>query len=121
MYSCSHGETFNCPIEIAEARYGLEVAYKQLNHSNEGHGLHNGGKGLSQAYRVRGKALLSAGYSRTRQPVWGLNGGEMGGTNGFTIVRNDGSHSGHAFVSGVELDAGDMLLIHTANGGGWGK
>jgi len=121
MYSCSHGETFNCPIEIAEARYGLEVAYKRLNESDEGHGLHVGGKGLSQAYRMRAKALLSAGYSRARQPVWGLNGGERGGTNGFSILRRDGGRSQHDFASGIVLESGDMVLIHTANGGGWGK
>ncbi|MEO4042567.1 hydantoinase B/oxoprolinase family protein [Hoeflea sp. CAU 1731] len=121
MYSCSHGETFNCPVEIAETRYGLDVEYKTLNDSGEGSGLHKGGKGLSLAYTLRGPALLSAGYSRTRQPVWGLNGGEAGGTNGFAIRRRDGTTTDHAFASGVELEAGDTILIHTANGGGWGK
>ena len=72
MYSASHGDTFNCPVEICEARYGIDVGYKRLNETAEGSGLHHGGKGLSVSYRPRGRAVLSAGFSRNRQPVWGL-------------------------------------------------
>jgi N-methylhydantoinase B len=121
MYSTSHGETFNCPVEICEARYGIDVGYKRLNESGEGHGLHSGGKGLSVSYRPRGRTVLSAGYSRNRLPVWGSTGGEDGGTNGLSVVRADGKREDHAFVSGLAIEPGDEVLIHTANGGGWGK
>tara|TARA_R110000751_G_scaffold259709_5_gene359058 strand:- start:9587 stop:11218 length:1632 start_codon:yes stop_codon:yes gene_type:complete len=121
MYSCSHGDTYNCPVEIAEARYGLEVDYKALNDRDEGRGQFSGGRGLSLRYRMRGRTMLSAGFSRNRIPVWGLKGGEEGGTNGFTIVRSDGRRDDKAFASGVVLDADDAIEIHTANGGGWGE
>ena len=121
MYSCSHGETYNCPVEIAEARYGLEVGYKALRDDDAGQGRHSGGKGLAVCYRLRGAALLSAGYSRNKVPVWGLQGGGEGGTNGFAVRRRDGSREERAFASGVALEPGDEILIHTANGGGWGK
>ncbi|MEX3010139.1 hydantoinase B/oxoprolinase family protein [Hoeflea sp. TYP-13] len=121
MYSCSHGETYNCPVEIAEARYGLEVGFKTLRESDEGQGRFSGGKGLSVCYQMRGDALLSAGYSRNRIPVWGLEGGENGGTNGFALVHANGAREERAFASGVALKAGDKILINTANGGGWGK
>lgn len=121
MYSTSHGETFNCPVEICEARYGIDVGHKKLNETTEGLGLHKGGRGLSVSYRPRGRAILSAGYSRNRQPVWGLAGGESGGTNGLSIQRGDGSLERHAFVSGLVIEPGDEIRIDTANGGGWGK
>ena len=38
MYSTSHGDTFNCPVEICEARYGIDVGYKRLNESDGGQG-----------------------------------------------------------------------------------
>lgn len=120
MYSTSHGETFNCPVEICEARYGIDVGWKRLSESNAGKGLHSGGKGLEVCYRPRARAVLSAGYSRNKQPVWGSNGGEAGGTNGFTVVRADGSSKAHAFVSGLIIEPGDEIRIETANGGGWG-
>lgn len=121
MYSASHGETFNCPVEICEARYGIDVGHKRLNEGQEGRGLHTGGKGLSVSYRPRGRAVLSAGYSRNRHPAWGLAEGENGGTNGLSIVRRDGARERHAFVSGLVVEPGDEILIDTANGGGWGR
>lgn len=121
MYSTNHGETFNCPVEICEARYGIDVGYKRLNDSGEGEGRHCGGRGLSVAYRPRGRAVLSAGYSRNRVPVWGLAGGGHGGTNGLSVLRGKGSREDYSFVSGLEITPGDEILIHTANGGGWGK
>ncbi len=121
MYSASHGETFNTPVEIAEARYGIEVGYKRLSQSDAGAGRHRGGRGLEIGYRLRAPATLSAGYSRNRQPVWGLAGGEAGGTNGLTVIRGDGATEALAFASGVELSPGDEIRIITANGGGWGE
>ena len=120
MYSASHGETYNCPIEIAEARYGFEVVAKHVTEAPEGEGAHRGGRGVALAYRMRGPAVLSAGISRTRQPVWGLAEGEDGGTNALTVTRADGAVSKHAFVSGLKLEPGDVVSITTANGGGWG-
>lgn len=121
MYSASHGETFNCPVEICEARYGIDVAYKKLGEGAEGAGLRSGGRGLDVSYQPRGRVVLSAGYSRNRVPVWGSAGGAPGGTNGLAILRRDGRREDHAFVSGAVVEPGDTILVHTANGGGWGR
>lgn len=120
MYSCSHGETFNCPVEICEARYGIDVGFKRLNEQDDETSLHRGGRGLTVSYRPRGRAVLSAGYSRNQEPVWGLNGGANGGTNGLSVIRADGRREDFAFVSGLVIEPGDEILIQTANGGGWG-
>lgn len=121
MYSASHGETFNCPVEICEARYGLDVGYKRLRDSGEGKGLHAGGRGMETSYRLRAPAIMSAGYSRARQPVWGANGGADGGVNGLAVRHPDGSRQDYTFASGVRLQPGDEVLVGTANGGGWGR
>ena len=120
MYSASHGDTFNCPVEICEARYGIDVGYKRLSESDAGGGLHRGGRGLALSYRPRARATLSAGYSRNRQPVWGLAGGSDGGTNGLTVIRRDGEILPISYASGVMIEPGDEIVISTANGGGWG-
>jgi N-methylhydantoinase B len=121
MYSTNHGDTFNCPVEISEARYGIDVGYKRLNDGDEGKGLHHGGKGLSVSYCLRSRVMMSAGYSRNRLPVWGSNGGENGGTNGISVRRACGVREDLAFASGVVIEPGDEILIRTANGGGWGE
>ena len=119
MYSASHGETFNCPAEISEARYGLEVGWRKLGAKGEP-GLHRGGRGMSTSYRMRGAAVLAAGYSGYRKRVWGLNGGSDGGNNRLTVIRQDRSRESHAFVSDLTLQACEEILIETASGGSWG-
>ncbi|MBO6540616.1 MAG: hydantoinase B/oxoprolinase family protein [Rhizobiaceae bacterium] len=121
MYSASHGETFNCPVEICEARYGIDVGWKRMNETEEGAGLHRGGRGLEVCYGLRGEAVLSAGYSRNRMPVWGSNGGADGGTNSIAVLREDGERKSYSFASGLKLRAGDKVIVSTANGGGWGQ
>ena len=121
MFSASHGDTYNCPVEICEARYGLDVEYKRISKREGGIGRNSGGRGLALSYRARGDAVLSAGYSRARLPVWGLNGGADGGTNGLKVVRRDRSEKSYSFASDVHVEAGDRIVIETAGGGGWGR
>lgn len=121
MFSASHGDTFNCPSEIAEARYGLVVERKSLSEEPGGDGLHRGGQGLSVIYLLRGEATLSAGLGRTRRPVWGSAGGGEGGCNRLAGLRVDGSIETFSIGSGVPLAPGDRVSITTAGGGGWGR
>lgn len=73
LFTSSHGDTFNCPVEIAEARYGQEVGGKRLNLPDPSHGVNIGGPGVITRYRMRAAATLSAGLSHATHPVWSLN------------------------------------------------
>jgi len=117
MFSTSHGDTFNCPVEIAEARYGLTVVRKALGERPRLDGVHTGGRGVTVEYELRGPANLSVGYTRARIPVWSAQGAPPGGWNSMHVLRTSGKREHHSFVSGVALDAGDRVLIETASGG----
>ncbi|HLW91294.1 MAG TPA: hydantoinase B/oxoprolinase family protein [Roseiarcus sp.] len=122
QFSSGHGETFNCPVEIAEARYGLNYRQLSLNDEPGGEGRHRGGRGLVKEFAIGGpETELSIGYSRHRQRVWGLAGGAPGTTNRVEIDRRRGDRETHALVSGLPLAAGDIVRIITAQGGGWGR
>jgi N-methylhydantoinase B len=122
QFSSSHGETFNCPIEIAEARYGFNYRRLSLNDEPGGEGRHRGGRGLVKEFAIGGpETEISIGYSRHRQKVWGLAGGAPGTTNRVEIDHGDGKSETHALVSGLQLAAGDVVRIITAQGGGWGS
>ncbi len=121
MYATGHGDTFNCPVEICEARYGIDVGYKRLNDLGTGKGRYRGGRGINLSYHPRANVILSAGYTRNRIPAWGAHGGADGGTNGLEIIRQDGTRQAHAFVSGAIVEPGDEIRIFTANGGSWGR
>jgi N-methylhydantoinase B len=122
QFSAAHGDTFNCPIEVAEARYGFAYRRLALNDEPGGEGRHCGGLGLIKEFEIRGgETEMSIGYSRHRQRVWGLAGGAPGTTNRVEIDRRDGGRETHALVSGLPLAEGDVVRIVTARGGGWGE
>ena len=117
MFSTNHGNTFNCPVEICEARYGLTVVHKRLMDECPNPTGQSGGRGVSVCYEARTSARLSVGYTRAEEPVWSLNDQPSGGTNALIINRQSGESEFHQFASGIALEAGDQVLIETANGG----
>ncbi len=121
IFSVFHGETFNCPAEISEARNGLVVDRIMLNESGGGAGRTRGGRGITVDYRIRaGDSFLTCGYTRTRIAPWGASGGGDGTPNGVEIHRAGGTVEHHAFATAVPLGAGDVVRIRTGNGGGFG-
>ncbi|MEZ5667170.1 MAG: hydantoinase B/oxoprolinase family protein [Alphaproteobacteria bacterium] len=122
MFSASHGETYNCPVEIAEARYGHLVGRKTLRADAAAGGTgRRGGCGVETLLRLRAPATLSVGYGRTRVPVWPLAGGAPGGVNGVGITPGGQAQERLlAFASGVALQPGDEVRLFTAQGGGHG-
>ena len=114
LYSSSHGDTFLCPAEIAEARYGVDVVERSLNLPADPN--HRGGAGLKTRYRVRCPATLSVGMSRSSQPVWSANG-QQGGTNGLFVDRAGQPPETLRFASGYALQAEDEISITSAYGG----
>lgn len=120
MYATGHGDTFNCPVEICEARYGIDVDYKRLNDLSKNKDLYKGGRGITLCYAPRAPAVLSLGFSRNRIPAWGAKGASNGTTNGVEILRQDGAIEAYAYASGIKVLPHDRIRISTANGGGWG-
>jgi N-methylhydantoinase B len=121
QFSAGHGDTFNCPVEVAEARYGFAYRRLALNDEPGGAGRRSGGLGVVKEFAISGEETeMSIGYSRHRQKVWGLAGGEPGTTNRVEIDRGEGTRETHALVSGLPLAKGDIVRIVTARGGGWG-
>jgi N-methylhydantoinase B len=121
LYSAGHGETLNCPVEVAEARYSLAYRKLALNDERGGEGRHRGGFGVVKEFAIRGdETEMSIGYSRHKRPVWGLAGGAPGTTNRVEIDRRQGARETHALASGLPLAKGDVVRIVTARGGGWG-
>ena len=121
MFSAIHGETYNCPAEVAEARYGLYVDRLSLSEEPGGAGRFRGGKGVVLEYRVRSDGcFLTASYSRNKYLPWSSQGGREGSANRIEVIRADGRKENHAVVSGLRLNRDDVIRIITANGGGYG-
>lgn len=122
QFSGFHGETFNCPAEIAEARYGLTVDQMALNAAPGGEGQWRGGKGIETHYRVRAdNNFLSVGYTRSRIPPWGVAGGNEGTPNFVEVLRQGQPVEHYAFGTNIVLNTDDVIRIVTGVGGGYGE
>jgi N-methylhydantoinase B len=121
IFSGFHGDTFNCPAEVAEARYGLLVEQLTLGQEPGGEGEHRGGKGILLDYRVRSNGcFFTCAYTRNKHKPWALHGGCEGSPNYAEVIRTDGSVEEYAVVTALKVNAGDIIRLHTASGGGYG-
>jgi N-methylhydantoinase B len=116
-----HGETYNCPAEINEARNGLYVDRMELNLEPGGEGRYRGGRGIVMDYRIRAdNGFLTVGYTRSKFPAWSLDGGREGSPNYVRYLGKDGTDQRYSFVSGLATHADDVIRVVTGNGGGLG-
>jgi N-methylhydantoinase B len=121
QFSAFHGETYNCPAEVAEARYGVTVDYLSFHDEEGGAGLYRGGKGVRIDYRIRSdNAWLTVAYTRSKTLPWPLQGGQPGSSNHIIIRRANGEKERYSVVSGLTLNTDDVIQIMTATGAGWG-
>ncbi|MCX7302540.1 MAG: hydantoinase B/oxoprolinase family protein [Rhodobacterales bacterium] len=121
MFCGFHGETYNCPAEVNEARNGVFVDQMVLNTGPGGEGEFTGGRGIIMDYRVRAATgFLTAGYTRSKFPAWAMEGGNEGSPNLVEFIPKTGAPVRYSFVSGLQTHEGDVIRVMTGNGGGYG-
>jgi len=121
VFSPIHGDTFNCPAEVAETRYGIYVDRMELNMEPTGAGMFRGGHGVVVDYRLREDGgTLTCGYSRAKVKPWGLENGQEGSTNYVELRRSNGQVTRHSFESDIKLAKDDVVRVVTGNGAGFG-
>ncbi|OYW33425.1 MAG: hypothetical protein B7Z45_08480 [Azorhizobium sp. 12-66-6] len=87
-----------------------------------GAGAHRGGLGLVREFRLdAAEGSLSTNFERFRFAPYGIKGGQPGSLSRTTITHADGSTASlRSKVSGIPLQAGDLVTIETSGGGGYG-
>lgn len=115
-----HGETYNTPAEISEARNGLFVDKMALNDAPGGEGEFTGGRGLILEYRIRTEqGFLTMGYTRHKEKPWGMEGGLEGSGNYVEVIKPHGTTQ-YSFVSGLDVTTDDVIRVVTSCGAGYG-
>lgn len=121
IFSGFHGETYNCPAEVAETRYGLYVDQMSLNDEPGGEGEFRGGKGLLLDYRVRSDGcFFTIAYTRNKHKPWAHSGGREGSPNYAEVIRSDGTREEYAVVTALTVNKDDVIRLRTGTGGGYG-
>jgi len=109
----------NTPIEVVETEYPIEILRQSLRAGSGGAGAHRGGCGFTRAYRVLADATLTTMLERRVVPPWGAFGGAPGTPYRVTLER-DGTARDVKGKETVRLQAGDVVVIDTCGGGGYG-
>jgi 5-oxoprolinase (ATP-hydrolysing) len=106
--------------EVLETRFPVLVERFAIRAGSGGAGAHRGGDGAVRRLRFR-KAMRAAILSnRRRIPPFGLAGGEAAAPGVNRIERADGTVEPLAGTGGGDMNPGDVLVIETPGGGGYG-
>jgi N-methylhydantoinase B len=110
----------NTPSESVELEYPLRVEEHALRPGSAGDGTHRGGLGLRRAYRVLApEVTLTTMFDRRVVPPYGLAGGGDGLP--FRLTLNPGPNARDVgSKETLVLHQGDLVVIETCGGGGFG-
>ncbi|HWA50159.1 MAG TPA: hydantoinase B/oxoprolinase family protein [Dongiaceae bacterium] len=116
------GNTMNLPIEAVEAAIPVRIDAYELIDGSGGKGIYPGGMGARRVVRALADGVQFALlFERAHHPARGAAGGDAGKRARFSLRCADGSETALASKTTVgQLDAGDVLIMETAGGGGWG-
>jgi 5-oxoprolinase (ATP-hydrolysing) len=108
--------------EILEMRYPVRLEEFSIRRGSGGGGQWHGGDGARRRIRfLRRMEAVIVGSRRNVAPH-GLQGGADGARGRQWVERADGSRTAMPGNTGqAMLDPGDVLVLETPGGGGWGK
>jgi len=106
--------------EVLEWRFPVLVEAFAIRPNSGGMGVHQGGNGVIRRLQFR-EAMTAAILSGHRViPPFGLAGGQPGVIGQNTVVRQDGTVKQLASKAEVQMQPGDVFVIETPGGGGFG-
>jgi len=106
--------------EVMEVRMPVRLERFAVRTGSGGVGRHPGGDGIERRIRFLEPAELSLLSQRRVQGPPGAEGGESGKPGRQWIERGDGRMELLPFAAGARMGQGDVLVIQTPGGGGWG-
>jgi N-methylhydantoinase B len=115
-----NGSLKDIPIEVYETRYPWRINEYRIRPDSGGSGTWRGGNGVVREYEAQCDCSLSLWFERSRQPAWGLFGGED--AVGPEVIINPGRADERRLlkVNGAKLKKGDVVRCATGGGGGYG-
>ncbi|MEB3756975.1 MAG: hydantoinase B/oxoprolinase family protein [Desulfurococcales archaeon] len=113
--------TLNTPMELLEREYPMLFTEYSIRTGSGGQGRYRGGNGVIRAFQLlQGDTRLTVTGERVKTRPWGLNGGLEGRPAEYLVIKNDGRVIKLDSKDSVILDNGDIVMIKTPGGGGYG-
>jgi 5-oxoprolinase (ATP-hydrolysing) len=106
--------------EVLEQRYPVRVEEFRMRTGSGGAGAHRGGDGAVRRLRFLEPLTAAIVSSSRRVPPYGLAGGLPGARGRNAVERADGTVDELAGVAETVMAPGDVLVVETPGGGGYG-
>ncbi|MFE8949461.1 hydantoinase B/oxoprolinase family protein [Streptomyces sp. NPDC007856] len=106
--------------EILEWRYPVRVEEFRIREGSGGDGRRHGGCGVERRIRFAEPMTVAVVSGHRRIPPYGMAGGEPGALGENLIERADGSTHRLRGCDTADVASGDLLVIRTPGGGGYG-
>lgn len=105
--------------EILEHRYPVVLNRYQVREGSGGAGKWKGGNGIIREMQFTQPVSLSVLSQHRKVAPYGLNGGESGKPGKQLIIQNHSKRE-LSWRDGTELGPGDIFILETPGGGGFG-
>ncbi|RMF72736.1 MAG: hypothetical protein D6744_16495 [Planctomycetota bacterium] len=106
--------------EVLEDRYPVRLRRFAVRGGSGGRGRKRGGNGIVREYEFLAPLNVSVLSQRRRTAPYGREGGADGARGENTIIRADGRAERLDWRAQTSVAPGDVLVIATPGGGGWG-
>ena len=106
--------------EVLEWRFPVRLEEFSIRPHSGGAGRHHGGNGAIRRVRFLEKMTAGILSNHRRIAPFGLNGGKPGALGRNWVERTDGSRTDLSGTSRAEMEPGDVFVIETPGGGGYG-
>ena len=106
--------------EVLESRHAVRIESFEFRRGSGGAGRHRGGDGLRRSYRFLVPMTVSLLAQRRASGPDGASGGEAGAPGTQHVMRADGTLVKVDAMSTFVVGAGDVLVVETPGGGGFG-
>ncbi|HVC61036.1 MAG TPA: hydantoinase B/oxoprolinase family protein [Acetobacteraceae bacterium] len=107
--------------EVLELRYPVRLERFEIRRGSGGNGRWRGGDGAIRRIRFLEPMIAVIVASRRNVAPFGLEGGDDGAVGRQWVERADGRHEILTGTDSAELGAGDLFVIETPGGGGYGR
>ena len=106
--------------EVLESRFPVRLDAFAIRRGSGGPGAHHGGNGVVRRVRFLEPMTAAILSNRRRVPPFGVAGGRPGATGRNSVERADGTHEALGSTAEVSMQPGDVFVIETPGGGGFG-
>ncbi len=107
--------------EVLEWRFPVLLESFALRRGSGGQGRWHGGDGVVRRVRFREPMTAAILADRRRVPPFGLAGGAPGAAGRHWVERADGTREEFGATHAIAVGPGDVFVIETPGGGGFGE